>query len=659
MFQIIRCVVIAVVLASVIPSVLWADPAPAVITPDPSGNTLSSEATLPEVVVTADRLDMPASQVANSMSVLTAKDIEQKQAATAYDALQGLPGLNLTENGGKGENSGIFIRGADAGHTLVLMNGVPINNPITTDRQFGYLDQLFADDIDRIEVVRNPLSTLYGTNASAGVVNIITQKGEGSPKGSLFFEGGAYQSFREGASVSGGGSLGDFHLDVTRFDSQGFPSADKAMGNVVNSVDGNTTASLQMGLLPSANLDNNLYVRYSQAHTNLPAAGGEGGDDPNFFLDERQWFVGTHSKWNVMADLWEQELGISFSDDLQYFTDDISSYALSHYERGAYEGQAAQVNLQNNIHPWAGETLVAGIQGQQEWGRVDDTTDYGYGLSESLVNGTATTGSYFLESQTELMDRLFITLGGRMDAVSSFGDQFTYRGAMAYFIPGTGTKLKASFGTGFKAPSLYQLDSIYGNQALSPENSTGWDVGFEQPIWKELVRFGATYFHTDFLNLIDFESISNFPYGEYFNISKAETLGWETFASSKPIKGLELHADYTYTWAVDLDNGSQLLRRPQDKADFGATYAWNSASFGMNVVYIGERPDAAFDNFTYVTTPVTLSAYTLVNLLASYQMDEHVKFFGRVENLFNTQYEQIFGYGTPGQSVYLGTKVSL
>lgn len=614
---------------------------------------------MPEVVVTANRLTTPVSQIANSMTVITAKDIERKQADTALSALQGVPGLTLFQNGAPGQSSGIFMRGADAGHTLVLMNGVPLNNPISTSREFDYLDQLSTDDISRVEVVRGPLSSVYGTNATAGVVNIITRPGGNAPQGSLFFEGGAYQSFREAATASAGNEIGNFNLSVSRFDTQGFPSADKNLGNSVNSLDGNTTASLGMGLLPSSDLDNSLFVRYSQAHTNLPAFGGTGGDDPNFFLDERLWVGGAQSKWSSKDGVWEQTLGLAFTDDLQQFTDDFSSYSYSHYERGVYEGQGAQVNWQSDLHPWKGETLVAGLQEQQEWGRVDDTTDYGYGLSQALVQSTATTGSYFLESQTTVLDRFFATLGGRLDAVSSFGSQFTYRAAVAYFIPGLETKFKASYGTGFTAPSLYQLYSPYGNTGLRPETSQGWDLGFEQPLAQGTVKIGITYFRTDFSDQIDFESTATPPYGEYFNVSKSQTLGWETFLSAKPFEGLECRADYTYNWAVDLDTGEQLIRRPQDRADLSVHYQWKGAGLGIEVVYVGDRPDKYFDNFTYTTTPVTLASYTLVNLMASYRLDEHLQFFGRVKNLFNTQYEEVYGYGTPGLSVYMGTKVSL
>lgn len=652
MHQVLRHAVLSVVLVSSSICGLWADPS-STVPPDPTGNSLSADDPMPEVVVTANRLTTPVSQIANSMTVITAKDIEQKQSDTALKALDGVPGLTLLQNGASGENVGLFTRGSDAGHTLVLLDGVPLNNPMSTSRQFDALDQFFSDDIRQIEVVRGPLSTVYGSNATAGVVNIISQKGEGAPKGSFLFEGGAYQSFREAASASAGSEFGNAALSVSRFDTQGFPSADKSLGNSVNSLDGNTTGSLRLGLTAVADFENGLTARYGQSHTNVAATGGPNGDDPNYFIDERQWTLGDQSRLKLFSGAWEQVLGFSYTDDLQKFTDDLSAYPNSHYERGTFEGQMLEAHWQNNVEVVKGETLTAGVQAQQEWGREDDTTDYGYGLSDTLIDQTMTTGSYFLQSQTSVDDRFFVTLGGRLDAVSSFGQKLTYRSAAAYFIPEWGTKLKASYGTGFKAPSLYQLYSPYGDPTLKAENSAGWDAGFEQPIAHGALKVGATYFRNEFTDLIDFDN-NTFLYN---NISRAETLGWETFLSAKPLKDLMLRADYTYTWAVDLEKGEQLIRRPQNRADFSAFYQWDAWGAGLTVAYVGDRPDLDFSNFT--TKSVTLASYTLVNLTASYQLDRTLKFFGRVENLFDTKYEEVFGYGTAGLSFYMGTKVSL
>jgi vitamin B12 transporter len=164
---------------------------------------------------------------------------------------------------------------------------------------------------------------------------------------------------------------------------------------------------------------------------------------------------------------------------------------------------------------------------------------------------------------------------------------------------------------------------------------------------------GATYFRNDFTDLIDFDNITYL----YNNVSRAETLGWETFLSAKPLKGLVLRADYTYTWAVNLEKGEQLIRRPQNRADLSAFYQWDALGMGLSVAYVGDRPDLDFSGGS--ASPVTLDPYTLVNLMASYQLDRYIKFFGRVENLFDTKYEEVFGYGTAGLSFYAGTKISL
>ncbi len=649
----------SIIFSIVIPSLLRAQ----TISPEALGNNPVAEAmvntpsaqvgtALPEVVVTANRLDTPIGQVANSISVVTAQDIQNKQASTALDALQGVPGLTLLQNGAPGENSSIFIRGADAGHTLVLMDGIPLNNPISTDREFDNLDQLFTDDISQIEVVRGPLSTVYGTNATAGVINIITQQYSGPTKGSVLLEGGTYDTLREAATASGGSGQGNFNLSVSRFETDGFPSADKSFGNTVNNPDSNTTASLRLGILPLSNLDSSFFGRYVHSLTNVDANGGAFGDDPNYLLDETQWVAGNQTKLKLFNGDWEQVLSVSYMDDMQKFSDIFSSYPDSHQEQGVYEGQTAQLNWQNNIKLWTGETLVAGIQGQQEWGREDDTADYGYGPSETLIGQTMTTGSYFLESQTALIDRLFATLGGRLDAISSFGSQWTYRGAVAYYVPGLETKLKVTYGTGFKAPSLYQLYSPYGDPELKAENSQGWDAGFEQDVEKGKLGFGATYFHNDFNNLIEYDDDTNL----YGNVAKATTEGWETYVSSKPIQNLELRANYTYTWAFDANSGEQLPRRPQNQAGFSANYHWKAVKLGFDVLYVGDRPDTGFAGYT--PFPVTLPSYTLVNLMVSYQLDPTINLYGRIHNLFNENYEEVYGYGTAGQSFYAGTKVS-
>jgi vitamin B12 transporter len=638
----------------VVPTLLWANPPVAepagnTLTVESSANTLDSQVSpaMPEVVVTANRLDTPLSQVASSMTVITAKDLEQKQTSTIEKALRGVPGLDLTQTGGPGEISTLFIRGANSENTLVMMDGIPLNDSVGAPFSYDYLDQLMVDGVKQIEVVRGPQSALYGSNAMAGVVNIITQGGKGPLGGSFSFDGGSYGTLRESLSAKGGDESGNFSLAASRFDTAGFPAA---AGGVVNNPDQNTTSSLKLASTLAPNVQENLLARYSQSHTSLDAYDPNTfllADDPDYFVDQKQWMMGSQTRWSLLNGDWEQVLGISYFDDNRAYNAVPNAYN-SYFEQGQYDGQTAQVSWQNNLRLSKVETVIVGLQGSEEWGNLSDINNsFGYPVTDAISNANANTESLFAVSQTNLGERFFFHEGGRLDAHSQFGTHVTYQGGLAYFVPGVETKLKVNYGTGFMAPSLYQLyDPTYGTAGLQPETSTGFDFGFEQAFGKGLLLMGATYFHNDFNGLIDFDATSH-----YININQAQSEGWETFLSAKPASNLKCQVNYTYTWARDLQTGQELLRRPQNKAATDVIYSLGPTEWGMSVNYVGERLDYG--------APAPLPEYFLVNLRASFALDEHLKFFTRVDNLLNDSYQEAFGFNTPGLSIFAGTKVAL
>ena len=627
---------------------LWAEDPPI----EPSANTLASQSAmaLPEVVVTADRLDTPVSQVASSMTVITAKDLERKQTTTVMQALEGVPALDVVQNGSPGQNSSVFIRGSNPEHTLVLLDGVPLNDPSSTAMAFDDLDHLMTDDVKQIEVVRGPQSLLYGSSAIGGVINILTLQGDGKAGGSLFFEGGTYGTFREGLSARGGNADSNFSLAVSRFDTDGFSTADKTFGNTLPNGDHNTTATLRLGQRPSPDVKTDLLFLYGQSRTALDDGGGLGADNPDYFAEGQQFYTRGQASLTLFNGLWEQVLGASFSDHLRKFTDNPSVYQPFDYNRSTYDGQVGQVDWQSNLRLLPGETVVAGIQMQQQ--RAFTSADFGSG--PSVFDQTAIAGGYFLENEFSPLDGLYTSLGGRLDAYSSFGSKVTWRATAAYFVPGLETKLKATYGTGFRAPSLYQLYSPYGNAALLAETSQGWDAGFEQPFGGGQVKVGATYFYNRFENFIDYDYSTNM----YFN-NQTEARGVETFAGFKLDPTLETRLNYTYTDAHNPLTGGQLIRRPQQKGGGDIFTHWGSVDLSASVDYVGDSLDYLFPAPTYQPVPITLSSYWLVGLAASWQADEHFKFFGRVSNLLDQSYEQVYGYGTPGISFYAGTKISL
>jgi vitamin B12 transporter len=666
--------VLCFIFSAVISSGLWAQDTPpaasnnsSAVTPQPSvttpvvssvvtpvDTTANETSTLKEVVVTANRVDVPLQDVTSSSTVITLTDLEQKQVGTVLDAIQSVPGVDIAQTGQPGETASVYIRGTNPEHTLVLFDGIPLNDPIGAPGSYDYLDGLSLDDVKQIEVIRGPQSTLWGSNAIGGVINIIPQSGPSPLGGSVLVEGGSYGISHEAASAHGGDNGGYFNVDVSHFNTSGFPALEAQYGGTVNNGDDNNTASLGVGSNLTSNLQENILVRYSQSNTSIDADNENFvlGDDPDYFALQKQFMAASRTDWKLLDGSWEQILIASFADDNRLFNG-VSNPYNTYFEQGNFDGQTAQINWQNNIRLAKEETVVVGIQGQQQWAISNDTNGYsdvtGSAFTSIVPETTVQTASAFIESQTSIEDNFFFNLGGRWDDHSQYGVHTTYQAGLAYVVPDLNTKFKANYGTGFLAPSLYQLYApTYGNASLLPETSVGYDIGFEQPIGKDLT-VGASYFDNDLTNLIQFVNT-------YSNVGQARSYGVESFVEFKGVKSLDIKGNYTYDNAQDLIANAPLLRRPQNKANGDVDYQLDAAGLGASLIYVGNSYD-----MNYVTgfgNTVQLASYFLVNLRASYQVNSQVKLFARVDNLFNQYYEEAFGYTTPGLSVYGGTKVS-
>ncbi len=629
--------------------------------------TEAISAEMPEVVVSANRLDVPVQDLTSSSTVITSKELERKQAGTVLDSLQGVPGLDIALNGNPGESSSVYLRGNNAENTLVLFDGIPLNDPVGAPFDYEYLDGLSLDGVKQVEVIRGPQSTLWGSNAIGGVINIIPQSGPMPLGGSVLMEGGSYGTSREVVSAHGGDNGGYFNFDASHYNTAGFPALDvkgldaanlaseNTPAGVVNNGDDNNSASLRLGSNLASNLEEKVLIRYSQSNTSVDAYNDNFvlADDPNYFILQKQFLVDSHTNWKLLDGSWEQQLNISFSDDNR-INSAVTNFYNTYYANGNLDGQTAQVSWQNNIRLAKEETLVLGIQGQDQWAYENYSSGdsvNGPNASDSIPVTSVQTGSGFAESLTSIDDRLFFNLSGRWEAQSQYGIHTTYQAGLAYVVPFLETKLKANYGTGFLAPSLYQLyDPTYGNPNVQPETSVGYDIGFEQALGgKNFINIGADYFDNDLTNLITYDPTTYVS----TNIGKAQTYGVESFADFKAIPNLDVKGSYTYTYAQNLVNYSVLARRPQNKASGDVDYKLDNAEAGASVIYTGTAFDTDFSG-----TAVTLPSYFLVNLRASYQVNAQTKLFARVDNLFNQWYEQAYGYSTPGLSVYGGTKIS-
>ncbi len=612
-----------------------------------------------EIVVTATRTMIPEVEAASSISVIDSSEIAHRQGSTVFGLLKDQYGLSYTQQGAPGSLSNIYIRGGDPGETLILIDGVDMNMPNDPDNTFDFAD-LPLDNIKRIEILRGPQSTLYGSNAMAGVINIITKQGSGKPKFYLTTEGGSYDSFK--GLVGLNGSLNNFHYSVTasRYYTAGFSSASSKYGNTEKDGTSNFNVSSRFGFGITNNFTLNLFLMYAKANTALDQHGGALGDDPTYEYHLEEPSAKVEGKLNLFNGLWDQTFGTSFFRNVREYSFDstLNNPASS---SSIYDGNRIQFDWQNNFAITKSNLLTFGIESATENAVSNyfyNSSSYGSMASIFPNKNENTTGAY-LQDITDINNELFFSAGIRLDKNSRFGSIFTYRIAPAYFIWATGTKIKATIGTGFKSPSLFYLfDPAYGNPDLQPEKSLGWDAGIEQYLISSKLTAGINYFSNKFTNLFGFDN--NF---KTININKAATNGVEVYLRTNPLGNLGLRLNYTYTNSKDessnsAGSGLPLLRRPKNKIGMNVDYSFlKDFNFNADIIYVGKRDDENYN--AYPAQRIILPDYTIVNLDASYRLSDIIKIYGRVDNLFNKYYEEVYGYATPGLSGYLGINFTL
>ncbi|MCJ7601553.1 MAG: TonB-dependent receptor [Desulfobulbaceae bacterium] len=616
-------------------------------------------AVLDEVVVTATRTDTGANKVGGtSVTVITRDEIAAKQQTTVEEVLKGTPGLDVAANGGPGTNTSIFLRGADAKNTLILVDGIMFNDPSSANRN-GNIANLTTDNIERIEIVRGPMSVLYGSNATAGVINIITRKGKGAPASSFGIEGGSYDTWKVYAGSGGSLERLDYSFDISHIDSNGFSIADvdndriPHAGNTSEN-DGwkNSTVSGRFGYELTSDFELVATMRYMDSEVEADDyANGYTGDRFSSWPYEPEPNGSKENHTDTEQYLGRLDAKNTFWDGL---LNSNLYYQLSRHDRVNYDNDGVE------SYDYAGKTQEAGWQGTFVVSKTNDLTLGASLYEEKMESGSsgiseqaAETKSAWAQEQITLFDSLDLVAGLRYDDHDRFGGKTTYRVAPSYLTK-FGTLFKASYGTGFRAASLYELYSSYGNVNLEPEKSRGWDAGFEQELAGGKVLCGITYFALTFEDRIAYDYLtSQYQQAE----GDTKTKGVETFVQWRPGENLSLQANYTYTDTRDPDD-KRLARRPMHKAGVGAQYRYGKARFNMDLYWVGER-DASGSAKDLNGNPVkTLDAYTVVNLAAYYDLTKKVQLYGRIDNLFDEEYEEVWSYATPGLSGYAGIRVT-
>jgi len=493
--------------------------------PLPAAAEVPGEEAPIEVVVTADRFETPTEQAIGSITVITSEEAQNKQQTAVADALRSVPALDVVSSGAAGGNISVFMRGANAEHTLVLIDGLEVNNPASPNRAYNFSGLRF-DNVERVEILRGPSSTLYGSDAMGGVINIITKQGQGPPSLYASAEAGSYRTFIERAGLSGGSVQYDYSFALYREDTAGISAAAAGFGNSENDGYSNTSFSSRLGFRPAELLEVRAFARHIDARAQLDNNGGVFGDDPNRESADRQFFIRGEAKLALAEKLWQPLFGISHGR--QEFADDNDPDALHPLEimRSKYTGSITKLDWQNNLtlNKWL--SLVAGLENEEESAHSTYFSDGVFGpfVNDFARRSAAAKGGY-LQVRGETARRFCLTAGLRVDGHSKFSPQLTWRVGPAFWLPETGTKLSAIVGTGFKAPSLFQLYSAYGNPALRPEESLGFDAGIEQSLWQDKAALGAAFFYNDFDKLISFDP-NTFVFSKPMIIQPIPPPGW-------------------------------------------------------------------------------------------------------------------------------------
>lgn len=603
------------------------------------------------VVVAATRVPTHIEDVGSSVTVITAPQIEARQQRSLPDVLRSVPGVNIVQTGGAGGQTSLFLRGTNANHTKVLLDGIDLADPSTPSGAID-ISKLLASDIAKLEVLRGPQGALYGSDAIGGVVNIITKGGEGPMKITANLEGGSFDTFNQGASLSG--SEGDFRYQATvqHFLSGAtpvtplnlLPPGQRRNDDFYN----NVTASTKLGYRVTDNFDLGFVGHY---YNSLSKITGDAFDFVNFtsFPSPTRTRISSiqyQSRGTAHLVLWDgrldQTLGFAYGSTIvaTQDPDNGDSRAI---------GDRVKLDWQGNLRVMEGQTLVLGA----ETARDALHPGLSFGFPSALSRGITTNAGY-AELLSDFDFGLHNSISIRYDDNSRFGNKTTWRVAPTWLIAETGTRLKASAGSGFKAPALQQLYGTFGGNALlKPETSFGYDVGVEQSLLDGAVTAGITWFQNNIKNLIVSGPAPTF---NLINVGRARTDGVESFIAWKALDTLTLRADYTYTDALDASTGLALLRRPRHKVSAGGDWqATDDLSLNASLLYVGPQIDG---NRDFSIPRHKMPDYVTLDLAASYRLNDKWSLFGRIENAFDTDYQSPDGFLRPGIGAYGGIKVS-
>lgn len=610
------------------------------------------------VVVTANRIEQPLSRVGDSVTVISAKEQRRSQKTSVSDLLAMTPGVTVARNGGFGGTTTLRIRGAEWEQTVVLIDGVKLNDPAQASGGFNFAD-LLTTEYAQVEVLRGPQSTLWGSHAIGGVVNIVTPTPEGPLSGAISAEGGSHETAFVRAHAQAGSERFAWRVAGNYLTTDGISAFDRDLGGRERDGYRNVGFSARGIYHITDNASAEVRSTWSDGRSDYDGfVGSRFMDAPDYGATEE---LVSYAGLNLTAldGRFENRIGFSYTDTDRRDINPSSTVPVTFDAYGRNKRWEYQGTMQFS-------DAVSGIVGlESERSELSTVSPAEWDPDPTPLKGGVQLDSAYAQLTVTPIEVLTVSAGLRYDDHETFGNHTTARASAAWSVTPS-TTLRTSYGEGFKAPTLFQLYSQYGNLDLGAEQAEAWDAGVEQRLFANKLTVAATYFQRDTTEMIDFVSCfddvvparcTTQPDGYYENLQQAEAKGVELSLAAQLTERLAITANYTSMESENAARGSDnfgrsLARRPNETANALVSYEW---PIGLTTAVAVQRAGRSYDN---VANTVVLDGYTLVDFRASYAVSKSFEVFGRIENAFDENYETIRRYGTLGRTFYGGVRQS-
>ena len=592
---------------------------------------------LQPVVVTATLVPAPSGAVPSAVTVLSGDALRARGVRTVADALRLVPGASVVESGSFGSQTSLFLRGGESDYVKVLIDGVPQNLP---GGSFDFAN-LTTADVDRIEIVRGPVSVLYGSDAVTGVIQIFTRAGHGAPRGEIGFGGGTYGSQWASGDMTGGTGPLSYGVSLSRFTSAGLYAFNNEYRNGV--------ASVRLRYTPDARTDASLSARYGDGVFHFPTDGGGQPVDSNQFTTERGPSFGLDAG-RALSRRVTLRANVGWTEAQTRYDDATYAYASKDVTRRLVAGTRA------DLRPRAGDAVMTvGAEYERE------------SQSGTNLDTTRRNGALFAQLLTGATGPVSLTLGARVDDNQQFGTHATARAGMVWRLDER-TRARAAAGTGFKEPTLLEnfgtSSFAKGNPTLRPEESASWELGLEHTPPGDRVTVAVTYFHERFRELVQYSGVPLGPDSvNFYNVPGARVQGIEVGIQGALGASVTLDASYTYLESRDTA-GQRLQRRPTNAGSLRLGYALaDRGSVSLATVFTGDRDDYDYSGFSAVR--VTLPPHTRVDLAGVYALARGRAAWpgftlnARIENLLDAHYQDVKNFPARGRTLLFGGAVNV